>query len=62
MGVETSQWDTLVAYWSERATKKKTNQLTSAKGAIMKVSKYGQDGKTMVKHKLVTHCLQPTMF
>ncbi len=62
MGVETSQWDTLVAYWYERATKKRTDQLTGARGAVMKVSKYGQSGKAMAKHKLVTHCLQPTMF
>jgi hypothetical protein len=62
MGVETSQWDTLVAYWSERATKKKTDQLTGARGAVMKVSKYGRGGKAMAEHKLVTHCLQPTMF
>jgi hypothetical protein len=62
MGVETSQWDTLVAYWSERATKKRIDELTSAKGAVMKVSKYGRGGKAMVEHKLVTHCLQPTMF
>ncbi len=25
MGVETSQWDTFVAYWSKRATKKRTD-------------------------------------
>jgi hypothetical protein len=62
MGVETSQWDTLVAYWSERATKKRTDQLTSARGAVMKVNKYGRGGKAMAEHKLVTHCLQPTMF
>ncbi len=51
-----------VAYWSERATKKRTDQLTGARGAVMKVSKYGRGGKTMAEHKLVTHCLQPTMF
>jgi hypothetical protein len=62
MGVETSQWDTFVTYWSEHATKKRTNQLTGARGAIMKVSKYGHGGKAMAEYKLVTHCLQPTMF
>jgi hypothetical protein len=62
MGVETSQWDTLVAYWSERATKKRTDQLTGARGVVMKVSKYGRGGKAMAEHKLVTHCFQPTMF
>ncbi len=61
MGVETSQWDTLVAYWFECATKKRTNQLISAKGGITKVSKYERGGKVMAKHKLVTHCLQPIM-
>jgi len=50
-----------VAYWSECAIKKRTDQLTGAKSAVMKVSKYGWGGKTMVKHKLVTHCFQPTM-
>ncbi len=62
MGVETSQWDTLVAYWFERVTKKRTNQLMGARAAVMKVSKYGRGGKAMDEHKLVTHCLQPTMF
>jgi hypothetical protein len=62
MGVETSQWDTLVAYWSERAIKKRTDQLMGARGAVMKVSKYGWGGKVMAEHKLVTHYLQPTMF
>jgi hypothetical protein len=61
MGVETSQWDTFVAYWFECATKKRTDQLTGARGAVMKVSKYGRGGKAMAKHKLVTHCLQPIM-
>ncbi len=61
MGVETSQWDTLVAYWFEHATKKRTDQLTSARSVVMKVNKYGWGGKTMVEHRLVTHCLQPTM-
>jgi len=51
MGVETSQWDTLVAYWSECATKKRTNQLTSAKGGITKVNKYERGGKVMAEHK-----------
>jgi hypothetical protein len=31
-----------------------------ARGAVMKVSKYGRGGKAMAKHKLV-HCLQPTI-
>ncbi len=62
MGVETSQWDTLVAYWSKHAAKKRTNQLTSARGVVMKVSKYERGGKAMAEHKLVTHYLQPTMF
>jgi hypothetical protein len=61
MGVETSQWDTLVAYWYEHETKKRTNQLMGARGAVMKVNKYGRGGKTMAEHKLVTHCLQPIM-
>jgi hypothetical protein len=60
-GCETSQWDTFMAYWSECATKKRIDQLTGVRGALMKVSKYGLGGKTMVEHKLVTHCLQPTM-
>jgi hypothetical protein len=41
MGVKISQWDTLVAYWFERATKKRTDQLMGVTGEIMKVNKYG---------------------
>ncbi len=50
-----------MAYWCERATKERTDQLMGARGTIMKVNKYGQGGKAMVEHKLVTHYLQPTM-
>jgi hypothetical protein len=57
IGVETSQWDTLVAYWFECAAKKRNDQLMGARGVIMKVSKYGRGGKAMAEHKLVTHCL-----
>ncbi len=62
MGVEQSQWDTLVAYWFERATKKRADQLTGARGAVLNVSKYGRGGKVMAEQKLLTHCLQPTLF
>jgi hypothetical protein len=50
-----------VAYWFKRATKKMSDQLTGARGVIMKVSKYGWGGKAMAEHKLATHCFQPTM-
>jgi hypothetical protein len=49
VGVEQSQWDTLAAYWSERATKKRIDQLTGARGAVLKVNKYGRGGKVMAE-------------
>jgi hypothetical protein len=50
-----------VAYWSEQDTKKKTNQLTDARGAVMNVSKYGRGGRVGAKAKLVCH-FQPFFF
>ncbi len=55
MGVDANQWASLVTYWSERETKKKTNQLTDARGAVMNVSKYKHGGKAGAKAKLVCH-------
>jgi hypothetical protein len=61
MGLDTNWWASLVAYWFERETKKKTNQLTNARGAIMNVSKYGGGGRVRAKAKLVCH-FQPSFF
>jgi hypothetical protein len=59
MGVDINQWTSLVAYWSERETKKKTNQLIDARGVVMNVSKYGCGGKVGAEAKLVCH-FQPS--
>jgi hypothetical protein len=37
--------------------KKKTSQLTGAKGAVTKLSKYGRGGKAAAEAKLVCVCL-----
>jgi hypothetical protein len=50
-----------VAYWSKWETKKKTDQLTDVRGAIMNVIKYGCEGKVGVETKLVCH-FQPFFF
>ncbi len=61
MGVDANQWASLVAYWFEQETKKKTNQLTDIRGTVMNVSKYGHEGRTGVETKLVCH-FQPFFF
>ncbi len=61
LGVDVNQWASLVAYWSEQETKKKTNQLTDTRGVVMNVSKYGHEGRAEVKTKLVCH-FQPSFF
>jgi hypothetical protein len=61
MGVDANQWESLVAYWSEQDTKKKTDQLTNARGAVMNVSKYGRGGRAGAEAKLVCH-FQPSFF
>jgi hypothetical protein len=53
MGVDANQRTSLVAYWSKQDTKKKTNQLTDARGVIINVSKYGHGGRTRAEAKLV---------
>jgi hypothetical protein len=55
--VDANQWATLVKYWEEHNTQKKTSQLTSARGAITKLSKYGHGGKVVTEAKLVCVCL-----
>jgi hypothetical protein len=57
LGVDADQWATLVKYWEERNTQKKTSQLTCARGAVTKLSKYGCGGKAAAKAKLVCVCL-----
>jgi hypothetical protein len=61
MGVDANQWESLVAYWFEQDTKKKTYQLTYVRGAIMNVSKYGCGGRVGAKAELVYH-FQPSFF
>jgi hypothetical protein len=55
--VDIDQWAALVKYWEERNTQKKTSQLTCARGAVTKLSKYGHGGKAAAKAKLVCVCL-----
>jgi hypothetical protein len=57
LGVDVDQWATLVKYWEERNTQKKTSQLTGARSAVTKLNKYGRGGKTIVEAKLVCVCL-----
>jgi hypothetical protein len=61
MGVDANQRASLVAYYSEHDTKKKTYQLTYARGAVMNVSKYGRGGRVGAEAKLVCH-FQPSFF
>jgi hypothetical protein len=56
-GVDVDQWATLIKYWEEQNTQIKTSQLTSARGAVTKLSKYGCGGKVVAKAKLVCVCL-----
>jgi hypothetical protein len=55
--VDIDQWAALVKYWEECNTQKKTSQLTGARGAVTKLSKYGRGGKVAAKAKLVCVCL-----
>jgi hypothetical protein len=55
--VDVDQWAALVKYWEEHNTQKKTSQLTCARGAVTKLSKYGRGGKAVVEAKLVCVCL-----
>jgi hypothetical protein len=57
LGVDADQWVALVKYWEERNTKKKTSQLTSARGVVTKLSKYGRGGIVIAEAKLVCVCL-----
>jgi hypothetical protein len=41
-------------YWSECATKERTSQLIDVRGVVVKVSKYGCEGKTWAIEKLVS--------
>ncbi len=56
-GVDANQWVTLVKYWEECNTQKKTSQLIGARGVVTKSSKYGRGGKVAAKAKLVCVCL-----
>jgi hypothetical protein len=51
--VHQEQWESLVKYWFEHATKERASQLTYARGTVVKVSKYGCGGKVWAKGKLV---------
>jgi hypothetical protein len=53
LGVDADHWATLVKYKEEHNTHKKTSQLTCARGAITKLSKYGRGGKVVAEAKLV---------
>jgi hypothetical protein len=55
MGVDANQWASLVAYWSKRETKKKTNQLTYVRSVVINVNKYGCGGRTGVEAKIICH-------
>ncbi len=57
LGVDADQWATLVEYWEERNTQRKTSQLTGARGVVTKLSKYGRGGKAAAEAKLVCDCL-----
>jgi hypothetical protein len=50
--VHQEQWESLVKYWFEHATKERASQLTYARGTVVKVSKYGCGGKVWAKAKL----------
>jgi hypothetical protein len=56
-GVDANQWATLVKYWEEHNTQKKTSQLIGARGVVTKLSKYGHGGKATNEAKLVCVCL-----
>ncbi len=45
----------------KRNTKNKIGQLVGAKGAVIKLSKYGHNGKVGVKAKLVCVHLNPSI-
>jgi len=41
-------------YWYEHATKERTSKLRDVRGVVVKVSKYGCEGKAWAKAKLVS--------
>jgi hypothetical protein len=55
--VDVDKWAAPVKYWEEHNTHKKTSQLSGARGAVTKLSKYGHGGKAAAKAKLVCVCL-----
>jgi hypothetical protein len=55
--VDADQWVTLVEYWEECNTQRKTSQLLGARGVVTKLNKYGCGGKAIAEAKLVCDCL-----
>jgi hypothetical protein len=47
--VHLEPWESLVKYWFEHATKERSSQLINARGALVKVSKYGLGEKFGLK-------------